>query len=156
MTTEQTDAQIASALGAVAAREGVTDVFFLACGGSYAHMLPNQYIVEREAKGIIGNALNADAIRHRDRQPDIHEPHLGNRRARERKSSYTVMRPERAMCGAASLSVIPSRLESHRLSTLTCVDSEHNSVQAQQPATTRFDVAMRELPPMRIPLTSHK
>ncbi|TIP14330.1 SIS domain-containing protein [Mesorhizobium sp.] len=59
MTTEQTDAQIANALKAVAARENVTDIFFVACGGSYAQMLPNQYIVEREAKAIIGNALNA-------------------------------------------------------------------------------------------------
>jgi fructoselysine 6-phosphate deglycase len=57
--TEQTDTQIANALNAVAARKDVTDVFFVACGGSYAHMLPNQYVVEREASGIIGNALNA-------------------------------------------------------------------------------------------------
>ncbi|MER8376109.1 SIS domain-containing protein [Mesorhizobium sp. M1396] len=59
MTAEQTDTQIANALNAVAARENVTDIFFVACGGSYAQMLPNQYIVEREAKAIIGNALNA-------------------------------------------------------------------------------------------------
>ncbi|RVB80586.1 MULTISPECIES: SIS domain-containing protein [unclassified Mesorhizobium] len=59
MTAEQTDTQIANALNAVAARENVTDIFFVACGGSYAQMLPNQYIVECEAKAIIGNALNA-------------------------------------------------------------------------------------------------
>jgi fructoselysine 6-phosphate deglycase len=59
MTIDQTDAQIVAALNAVAARENVTDIFFVACGGSYAHMLPNQYIVEREAKSVIGNALNA-------------------------------------------------------------------------------------------------
>ncbi|MDQ7250523.1 SIS domain-containing protein [Dongia sedimenti] len=59
MTTQQTDAQIANALQAVAARKDVTDIFFVACGGSYAHMLPNQYIVERESSAIIGNALNA-------------------------------------------------------------------------------------------------
>ncbi|MBN9251214.1 MAG: SIS domain-containing protein [Mesorhizobium sp.] len=59
MTTERINAQIGNALSAVAARESVTDIFFVACGGSYAHMLPNQYIVEREAKAIIGNALNA-------------------------------------------------------------------------------------------------
>lgn len=59
MTTDQIDAQIANALDAVAGRENVTDIFFVACGGSYANMLPNQYIVEREAQAIIGNALNA-------------------------------------------------------------------------------------------------
>lgn len=59
MTTEQTDTQIANALKAVAARENVTDIFFVACGGSFAQMLPNQYIVEREAEAIVGNALNA-------------------------------------------------------------------------------------------------
>jgi fructoselysine 6-phosphate deglycase len=59
MTTQQTDKQILNALNAVAARENVTDIFFVACGGSYALMLHNQYIVEREAKAIIGNALSA-------------------------------------------------------------------------------------------------
>ncbi|WP_064713540.1 SIS domain-containing protein [Rhizobium bangladeshense] len=59
MTTEKTDIQIADALRAVAERESVTDVFFVACGGSYAHMMPNQYIVEREAEQINGIVLNA-------------------------------------------------------------------------------------------------
>jgi fructoselysine 6-phosphate deglycase len=59
MTIKNTDAQIASALQAVAKRESVTDIFFVACGGSYAHMLPNQYTVEREANQINGIALNA-------------------------------------------------------------------------------------------------
>jgi len=59
MTTENTDAQIASALRAVAQRESVTDIYFVACGGSYAHMLPNQYTVDREATQINGIALNA-------------------------------------------------------------------------------------------------
>ena len=59
MTTGDTDVQIARALQAVAARESVADIFFVACGGSYAHMLANQYIVEREASVINGAALNA-------------------------------------------------------------------------------------------------
>ena len=59
MTTEQTEAQIAKALNGVAARGSVTDIFFVACGGSYAHMLSSQYIAEREAKNIVGTALNA-------------------------------------------------------------------------------------------------
>jgi len=59
VTTEQTDARIVNALNAVAARKNVTDVYFVACGGSYAHMLSSQYIVEREAKKIVGSALNS-------------------------------------------------------------------------------------------------
>lgn len=59
MTTENTDALIASALRAVALRESVTDIYFVACGGSYAHMLANQYTVDREANQINGIALNA-------------------------------------------------------------------------------------------------
>ncbi|MCM2444990.1 SIS domain-containing protein [Rahnella sp. CG8] len=59
MTTEKTDNQIADALRAVAERKSVTDIYFVACGGSYAHMLPNQYIVEREAEQLNGIALNA-------------------------------------------------------------------------------------------------
>lgn len=59
MTTEKIESQIASALSAVAARKDVNDIFFVACGGSFAHMLANQYIVEREAKFIVGNALTS-------------------------------------------------------------------------------------------------
>lgn len=66
MNTEQTDGQIANALRAVAARDQVTDIFFVACGGSYAHMLPNQFIVEREAQAIVGNALNAAEFKARE------------------------------------------------------------------------------------------
>lgn len=57
--TENTDTQIASALRAVAARESVTDIYFVGCGGSYALMLANQYTVEREANQINGIALNS-------------------------------------------------------------------------------------------------
>jgi fructoselysine 6-phosphate deglycase len=59
MIAENTDAQIARALRAVADRASVTDIFFVACGGSYAHMMPNQYTVEREANQINGIVLNA-------------------------------------------------------------------------------------------------
>ncbi|CUX71209.1 MULTISPECIES: SIS domain-containing protein [Agrobacterium] len=59
MTTKTTDSLIADALRAVAARDSVTDIFFVACGGSYAHMLASQYVVEREAEQINGIALNA-------------------------------------------------------------------------------------------------
>ncbi|NTF72678.1 SIS domain-containing protein [Rhizobium rhizogenes] len=59
MTTKTTDSQIADALRAVKERDSVTDIFFVACGGSYAHMMPNQYIVEREAEKLSGIVLNA-------------------------------------------------------------------------------------------------
>ncbi len=59
MLTETVDTQITNALKAVAARDSVTDLFFVACGGSYALMLPNQYAVERESASIAGQALNA-------------------------------------------------------------------------------------------------
>lgn len=65
MSSDQTDSRIADALKAVSSRESVTDIFFVACGGSYAHMLPNQYIVECEARSIIGNALNAAELKAR-------------------------------------------------------------------------------------------
>lgn len=54
-----TEAQIAAALAAVQARPVVTEIYFVACGGSYALMLPNQYAVDRHAKAIAGHALNA-------------------------------------------------------------------------------------------------
>jgi fructoselysine 6-phosphate deglycase len=54
-----TEAQIAAALAAVKARATVTEVYFVACGGSYALMFPNQYAVDRHATTIAGHALNA-------------------------------------------------------------------------------------------------
>ena len=54
-----TEAQIAAALAAAKARPALTEIYFVACGGSYALMLPNQYAVDRHAKTIAGHALNA-------------------------------------------------------------------------------------------------
>lgn len=59
MQPETINTQIQNALKAVKARDSVTDLFFVACGGSYALMLPNQYAVERESATISGQALNA-------------------------------------------------------------------------------------------------
>ncbi len=62
MTSNQTlptDAQIKAALAAVAARPAVTDVYYVACGGSYSIMLPNQYAMDRHATSMAGHALNA-------------------------------------------------------------------------------------------------
>lgn len=65
MLTETIDTQILNALKAVKARDNVADIFFVACGGSYALMLPNQYAVERESASIAAQALNAAEFRAR-------------------------------------------------------------------------------------------
>lgn len=54
-----TSEQIANAIEAAKARESVTDIYFVACGGSYALMLPNEFAMDREAETISGHALNA-------------------------------------------------------------------------------------------------
>ncbi|RLQ87003.1 SIS domain-containing protein [Notoacmeibacter ruber] len=55
----KTGDQIASAIEAAKGRATVKDIYFVACGGSYALMLPNQYIMDRESGEIAGHALNA-------------------------------------------------------------------------------------------------
>lgn len=59
MLTEAIATQITHALDAAKARDNVTDMFFVACGGSYALMLPCQYAVEKESATIAAQALNA-------------------------------------------------------------------------------------------------
>ena len=54
-----TEAQIAAALAAAKSRPALTEIYFVACGGSYALMLPNQYAVDRHGKTIAAHALNA-------------------------------------------------------------------------------------------------
>lgn len=53
------ETQIAKALRAVEERDTVSEVYFVACGGSYALMMPNQYVMDRESTGIAGFAVNA-------------------------------------------------------------------------------------------------
>lgn len=53
------ETQIAKALRAVEERDTVSEVYFVACGGSYALMMPNQYVMDRESVGIAGFAVNA-------------------------------------------------------------------------------------------------
>lgn len=57
--TVLTDQLVQAAIAAAVARQNVTDIYFVACGGSYALMFPNQYAVDRLGKGIAGHALNA-------------------------------------------------------------------------------------------------
>jgi fructoselysine 6-phosphate deglycase len=54
-----TDDQIAAAIAAVKGRTAISDIYFVACGGSYALMLPSQHIVDRQGKSVAGHALNA-------------------------------------------------------------------------------------------------
>jgi fructoselysine 6-phosphate deglycase len=51
--------QIGQALEAAKSRKTVGEIYFVACGGSFALMLPNQYAVDRESKSIAGFAINA-------------------------------------------------------------------------------------------------
>jgi len=59
MSSEAIAGQIGAALEAVRKREKITDIYLVACGGSYAQMLPCQYALEREASSFVAHALNA-------------------------------------------------------------------------------------------------
>ena len=61
-----TKQQTQDALAAIAAREQVTDIYYVACGGSYALMLPNQHAIDRLAKNVAGHALNAAEFKSRN------------------------------------------------------------------------------------------
>lgn len=51
--------QIGQALESARSRKTVGEIYFVACGGSFALMLPNQYAVDRESNSIAGFAINA-------------------------------------------------------------------------------------------------
>jgi len=59
MSSEAISRQIDKALQAVREREKITDIYLVACGGSYALMLPCQYALERESATLSAHALNA-------------------------------------------------------------------------------------------------
>jgi len=59
MSADAIAAQIDKALKAVRKREKITDIYLVACGGSYAQMLPCQYALERESASLAAHALNA-------------------------------------------------------------------------------------------------
>jgi len=59
MSAQAIAGQIDSALKAVRGREKITDIYLVACGGSYAQMLPCQYALERESSNLSAHALNA-------------------------------------------------------------------------------------------------
>lgn len=47
------------ALELIAARKNVTDIYYVACGGSHALMMPNQHAIDRLGKGITAHAYNS-------------------------------------------------------------------------------------------------
>lgn len=53
------ESQLAAARAAIATRETVSRVVLTACGGSYANMLPNEYILGTLAKNLEATVLNA-------------------------------------------------------------------------------------------------
>lgn len=58
MTTPAQTA-VASALDALAARPKLTEIFLVACGGSFAQMHMPKYALDREARTIVGDAYNS-------------------------------------------------------------------------------------------------
>ncbi|SMY09835.1 SIS domain-containing protein [Flavimaricola marinus] len=54
-----TEAQLSAAIDSAKCRVDVDDVYFVACGGSYALMLPAEYVMDRQSKTMAAHALNA-------------------------------------------------------------------------------------------------
>jgi fructoselysine 6-phosphate deglycase len=59
MTTATSANGVEQALAAVCARDSVSEIYFIACGGSYALMMPCQYIFERETAAIASFVMNS-------------------------------------------------------------------------------------------------
>lgn len=54
-----TEAQLSAAIDAAKARTEVANIYFVACGGSYALMLPAEYAMDRQSSTMAAHALNA-------------------------------------------------------------------------------------------------
>lgn len=59
MSTSEIDQQIEQAIGAIQAIEGLKDIYFVACGGSYALMTPNKYLIDRESTTLTSDTYNS-------------------------------------------------------------------------------------------------
>ena len=57
---------IEAALAALASRETLTNIFFVACGGSFAQMHLPKYALDREAKTLVADAYNSAEFIARD------------------------------------------------------------------------------------------
>lgn len=60
------ESQLTAARAAIASRDSVSRVVLTACGGSYANMLPNEYVLGTLAKNLEATALNAAEFTSRD------------------------------------------------------------------------------------------
>lgn len=58
-TTFPTEQLTKDALSAIAARKSVTDIYYVACGGSHALMMPNQHAVSRLGKSVSAHVYNS-------------------------------------------------------------------------------------------------
>ena len=56
---ESVELEIQAALAAVAERETLTTVYFVACGGSFAQMHLPKYVIDRESKTMAAEAFNS-------------------------------------------------------------------------------------------------
>ena len=59
---------IEAALSAVARRETLTEIFFVACGGSFAQMHLPKYAMDREARTVVADTYST----HRRAGQDAH------------------------------------------------------------------------------------
>lgn len=59
MSTSEIDQQIESAISAVMKIDGLKDIYFVACGGSLALMMPNKYLIDRESKTLSSEVYNS-------------------------------------------------------------------------------------------------
>lgn len=59
MSTSQIDQQIESAIGAINKIDGLKNLYFVACGGSLALMMPNKYIIDRESRTLSSDVYNS-------------------------------------------------------------------------------------------------
>lgn len=58
-STMTIEGQLAAAIDAVRNFEGIRNVFLVACGGSYANMLPVEHLLQTETGAVPAHALNA-------------------------------------------------------------------------------------------------
>lgn len=59
MNTSDIDTQVARALDAIASVQSLRSVYLVACGGSYALMMPNKYLLDQESTTLFADALNS-------------------------------------------------------------------------------------------------
>ncbi|MQB08032.1 SIS domain-containing protein [Agrobacterium tumefaciens] len=59
MSNPEIEASISKALGDIASRKAVSNIYFVACGGSFAQMHASKFVVDKEAKTISAEAYSS-------------------------------------------------------------------------------------------------